>query len=87
VGNGRPEGYPPNPANIGRRLGVAPRRRRRRGCGPRAIDTQSAADPVSLRRAIGFYRQAVALDPGFLPAWSQLVRARAVLYVNGHPYA
>ena len=42
-------------------------------------------DPASLRRAIGFYEQAVALDSAFVPAWAQLARARAVLYTNGTP--
>ena len=43
------------------------------------------ADPASLRRAIGFYQQAVALDSGFVPAWAQLARAYAVLYFNSTP--
>src|SRR4029077_11021701 len=42
-------------------------------------------DPASLRRAIGFYEQAVALDSAFIPAWAQLARARAVLYSNSTP--
>jgi Predicted integral membrane protein len=43
------------------------------------------ADQVSLRRAIGFYQQAVALDSGFVQAWSQLSRARTSYYSNGVP--
>ena len=43
------------------------------------------ADPASLRRAIGFYQQAVALDSGFVPAWAQLARAYALLYTNSTP--
>ena len=35
--------------------------------------------PRSLRRAIGFYEQAVALDSAFAPAWAQLARAHALL--------
>jgi serine/threonine-protein kinase len=42
-------------------------------------------DPASLRRAIGFYEQAVALDSTFVPAWVQLARARAVLYLTSTP--
>ncbi len=42
-------------------------------------------DPASLRRAISFYQQAVALDSGFVSAWSQLSRAYARLYFNGTP--
>ena len=39
----------------------------------------------SLRRAIGYYEQAVALDSGFALAWAQLSRAHSLLYVNGRP--
>jgi TolB-like protein len=42
-------------------------------------------DPPSLRRAIGFYQQAVALDSAFVPAWAQLARAHASLYYSGIP--
>jgi TolB-like protein/Flp pilus assembly protein TadD len=45
----------------------------------------AVADPASLRRAIDFYEQAVALDSAFLPAWGQLARARAFLYTNAMP--
>ena len=42
-------------------------------------------DQASLRRAIGFYERAVALDSSFVEAWSQLSRARTSLYSNGVP--
>jgi len=45
----------------------------------------AASDPPSLRRAIGFYEQAVALDSAFVLAWAQLARARASLYANSTP--
>jgi serine/threonine-protein kinase len=45
----------------------------------------ATGDPPSLRRAIGFYEQAVALDSTFVAAWAQLARARALLYGNGTP--
>jgi len=45
----------------------------------------AATDPASLRRAIGFYERAVALDSTFVPAWAQLAIARAVLYANSMP--
>ena len=45
----------------------------------------AVSDPASLRRAIGFYQQAIDLDPGFLPAWTQLARAKAILYSNSTP--
>ncbi len=42
-------------------------------------------DPASLRRAISYYEQAVALDSTFLQAWAQLARANAWYYVTGTP--
>ena len=42
-------------------------------------------DPVSLRRALGFYEQAVALDPGFARAWAQISKADSILYGNSVP--
>jgi serine/threonine-protein kinase len=53
--------------------------------GEAASQGMAATDPASLRRAIGFYEQAVALDSAFVPAWAQLARARAVLYFNSVP--
>ncbi len=40
-----------------------------------------------VRRALGFYERAVALDSTFAPAWAQLARARASLYANWTPTA
>ena len=37
-------------------------------------------DPPTLRKAIGFYEDAVALDPGFAQAWARLSRASVLLY-------
>ncbi len=37
-------------------------------------------DPPSLRKALGFYEQAVALDPGFAVGWAQISRATSLLY-------
>ena len=45
----------------------------------------AAADPQSLQRAIAHYDQAVALDPGFAQAWTQLSRAHSFHYANGVP--
>ncbi len=53
--------------------------------GEAASQSMGANDPPSLRRAIGFYEQAVALDSAFVPAWAQLARARTVLYGNSTP--
>jgi eukaryotic-like serine/threonine-protein kinase len=53
--------------------------------GEAASQGMSVADPASLRRAVGYYRQAVTLDSAFVPAWSELARACALLYTNGTP--
>jgi tetratricopeptide (TPR) repeat protein len=45
----------------------------------------AAADPSSLRRAIAYYEQAVALDPGFAQAWTQLSRTHSFNYSNSVP--
>jgi serine/threonine-protein kinase len=42
-------------------------------------------DPPSLRQAIAYYEQAVALDSTFLLAWAQLARANAWYYSAGTP--
>jgi serine/threonine-protein kinase len=46
---------------------------------------QMKGDQASLRDAIRFYQRAVALDSGFVQAWSRLSRARTSLYSNGVP--
>ena len=38
--------------------------------------------PAGLRRAIGFYEQAVALDPGFAQAWARVSYCNSLLYSN-----
>ncbi len=53
--------------------------------GEAAAEALGATDPPSLRAAIGYYEQAVALDSGFVPAWAQLARARSTLYFNSAP--
>jgi eukaryotic-like serine/threonine-protein kinase len=42
-------------------------------------------DPSSLRKALEFYEQAVALDPGFAEAWTRISRANSMLYFFGTP--
>jgi TolB-like protein/Flp pilus assembly protein TadD len=49
------------------------------------ILNSGAPDPVSLRREIGFYEQAVALDPGFAQAWAAVSVANSQLYGNSTP--
>ena len=43
--------------------------------------------PVELRRAIGFYERAVALDSTFALAWAQLSRAHSIIYSQHTPTA
>jgi serine/threonine-protein kinase len=40
-------------------------------------------DPGTIRRALTYYEQAVALDSSFFEAWVQLSRAHSTLYFNG----
>jgi serine/threonine-protein kinase len=40
----------------------------------------STQNPPDLRRALSYYRQAIAQDSAFVPAWCQLARVYAVLY-------
>jgi serine/threonine-protein kinase len=47
----------------------------------------TAADPPSLRRAIGFYERAVVLDSTFVPASARLGQALAQLYASTAPTA
>ena len=42
-------------------------------------------NPPTLRQAIGFYEQAVALDSGFVQAWAALSGSCSSLYTNGAP--
>jgi TolB-like protein/tetratricopeptide (TPR) repeat protein len=42
-------------------------------------------DPPSERKALGFYEQAVALDPGFSKAWARVSWANSILYFNSTP--
>ena len=46
--------------------------------GEAASQAMDVTDPPSLRRAIGFYERAVALDSTFAAAWAQLSRARTL---------
>ena len=43
----------------------------------------TAVDPVSMRRAAGFFEQAVALDADFADAWASLSMATTRVYGNG----
>lgn len=48
--------------------------------GEEASQRMAANDAPSLTRAIGFFEQAVALDPSFAQAWGELGRANMYLY-------
>ena len=53
--------------------------------GEAASQAMSVTDPPVVRRAIGFYERAVALDSTFATAWARLSHARSRLYGNGVP--
>ena len=53
--------------------------------GEEASKSLAVSDPPSLRKTIGFYEQAVALDPGFAQAWARLSGASSILYYNSTP--
>jgi eukaryotic-like serine/threonine-protein kinase len=44
-----------------------------------------AVDPTTVRKALAFYEQAVALDPAFAQAWKQVSIANSLLQINGVP--
>jgi serine/threonine protein kinase/tetratricopeptide (TPR) repeat protein len=48
-------------------------------------DIASNPDPVTLRRALPYYEQAVTLDSGFVEAWARLSLAHSLIYLNGTP--
>ncbi len=53
--------------------------------GEAATKSIGSFDAADLRRGIGFYEQAVALDSTFAQAWAQLARAQAQYYFNVIP--
>jgi TolB-like protein len=53
--------------------------------GEEASNSLGISDPISLRKALSFYEQAVALDPGFARAWAQVSRVNSNLYFFGAP--
>ena len=55
--------------------------------GEAASQSMIAQDPPTIRRALGFYEQAVALDSVFVPAWARLSQAHAALYSGASPFA
>jgi eukaryotic-like serine/threonine-protein kinase len=53
--------------------------------GEAASQAMTVTDPPSLRRAIGFYERAVALDSTFATAWARLSHGHSRLYIQGIP--
>jgi len=53
--------------------------------GREAVGDGRGTDPASARRALAFYEQAVALDPGFPDAWAAVANKATLLYANGVP--
>ena len=51
--------------------------------GEEASAGMSKVDPASLRKALGYYEQAVALDPGFVQAWARVSMTNSALYYWG----
>jgi TolB-like protein len=49
------------------------------------VSNSLGADAVSARKALEFYERAVALDPGFARAWSQLSLANSIIYSQDSP--
>ena len=49
------------------------------------IFSQEGANPPGMRRAITFFDEAVALDPGFAQAWGQVSHTWSLLYAFGTP--
>jgi serine/threonine protein kinase/tetratricopeptide (TPR) repeat protein len=45
----------------------------------------AATDAPRLRKALGFYEEAVALDPSFAQAWARVSVVSSALYFNGTP--
>ena len=53
--------------------------------GEEATVVMARADLPSLRKGLGFYEQAVALDPKFAEAWGRVSSCRTLLFANGVP--
>ena len=53
--------------------------------GEETSEGMATGDPPSLRKALGFYEQAIALDPNFAQAWARVSMANSSLYLNSMP--
>ena len=50
--------------------------------GEEATTAMARADPPAIRKALGYYEQAVALDPKFSEAWARVSTCRILLFTN-----
>ena len=50
-----------------------------------AITASGASDPPTVRKALAYYEQAVALDPNFAQGWARVATANSLLYANAAP--
>jgi TolB-like protein/tetratricopeptide (TPR) repeat protein len=53
--------------------------------GEQVSGAMTNTDPPTLRKSLGLYEQAVALDPGFAEGWARVSVASSLLYRNGVP--
>ena len=53
--------------------------------GEEATTAMARADIPSLRRGLGYYEQAVVLDPKFSEAWGRISTCKALIYTNSVP--
>ena len=53
--------------------------------GEETSKAMATSDPPTVRKALGLYEQAVALDPGFAQGWARASVASSLLYANGLP--
>jgi tetratricopeptide (TPR) repeat protein len=53
--------------------------------GEEASKSMGVFDPPSLRKALGFYERAVALDPGFSQAWARISQVNLGLFASATP--
>ena len=53
--------------------------------GEEVSNGMAVTDPPSLRKGLGFYEQALALDPNFAQAWARVSIANSTLYFQSTP--
>ncbi len=53
--------------------------------GEEATTAMARADVPALRKGLGYYEQAVALDPGFSEAWARISTSKTLLFSNSVP--